>query len=160
VHRPRHRLVEEQLAGDDLVVADVDLDVDVHRPPLVPAGIDGDELGDPVRPGHLRAPQVPLRVGRSVPASAPTATAGPSAAVAPEVVELEPAALSDVLPLPQAASSAAIPALPSPTRACRRLMERPRSKAVDGCSSSVMASVSPRPLRSFSDHPPKSLGTW
>src|SRR5205823_5478363 len=74
--------VEEQLTGHDLVVADVDLDVDVHRPPPVPAGIDRHELGDPVGPGHLRPPQVALGVGRTAAAAcaASAASARPTSA--------------------------------------------------------------------------------
>jgi hypothetical protein len=45
----RDGFVEEQLAGEDFLVADEDLGVDVDRPSPVPAGVDREQLGECLR---------------------------------------------------------------------------------------------------------------
>src|SRR5207302_11479508 len=49
VHGVGERVLKVQLSGMDDVAAEVHLHVDVHRPALVPAGIDGPEGRDPFR---------------------------------------------------------------------------------------------------------------
>jgi hypothetical protein len=66
VDRGRDRVVEQELARVGDVAAgvgragdlptDVNLDVDVRRPALVVAGVDGGELGDALRVRELDAP--------------------------------------------------------------------------------------------------------
>ena len=63
VERVGELVVEEELAGVDLLAADVHLHVDVHGASLVPAGVDGGERGPAVAAGHLGAAQERRVVG-------------------------------------------------------------------------------------------------